>query len=41
MYLLIQIVERRKIDEAHWRKSAQRLQTEVTDLLNISGMVCR
>ncbi len=37
----IQIVEQRKSDEVHWRTSAQRLQTEVTELLNISGMVCR
>ena len=36
---MMKVVEQRKSDEEHWRTSTQRLQTEVTDLLNISGMV--
>ncbi|CAF3893457.1 unnamed protein product [Adineta steineri] len=34
---MTKIVEQRKADEAHWRTLAQRLQTEVTELLNLSG----
>ncbi|UJR21385.1 hypothetical protein I4U23_024476 [Adineta vaga] len=35
---ITKIVEQRKADETRWRESAQRLQNEVTDLLNLSGM---
>ncbi|CAF0876334.1 unnamed protein product [Adineta ricciae] len=35
---MTKIVEQRKADEARWRESAQRLKTEVTDLLNLSGL---
>ena len=37
----LQIVEQRKADEARWRASAQRIQAEVTELLNLTGMVRR
>jgi len=35
---MTKIVEQRKADEARWRTSAQRIQAEVTELLNMSGM---
>ncbi|CAF0859329.1 unnamed protein product [Rotaria sordida] len=35
---MTQIVEQRKADEARWRTSAQRIQAEVTELLNLTGM---
>ncbi|CAF4482516.1 unnamed protein product, partial [Rotaria magnacalcarata] len=35
---MTQIVEQRKADEARWRASAQRIQAEVTELLNVTGM---
>ncbi|CAF3402697.1 unnamed protein product [Rotaria sp. Silwood1] len=35
---MTQIVEQRKADEARWRASAQRIQAEVTELLNLTGM---
>ncbi|CAF0901117.1 unnamed protein product [Adineta ricciae] len=35
---MTRIVEQRKADEARWRASAQRIQAEVTGLLNLSGM---
>jgi hypothetical protein len=35
---MTKIVEQRKADEARWRASAHRIQAEVTELLNITGM---
>jgi len=35
---MTKIVEQRKVDEVRWRTSAQRIQAEVIELLNKSGM---